>query len=236
MALNRKFLLTPNRVERTYRSTLDVQHITQGYLSFDGTEVRVRQLNEEYTLTMTQQNGGRRTRYTHQLVKGEYDALLDMSQPYVLHKRRYLHPMGFVLDFFEAGSEPIVEYANLHEVDELTKICAESWGVDLSREVTHDPAYQNRNIALRLGAMEQSAAGYHLRHIPKGILGEVSKIREELEELEDATIQRVKVLQLVELSDLVGACAHYAETLGVSMDDLLAMSKVTRRAFANGAR
>ena len=36
--------------------------------------------------------------------------------------------------------------------------------------------------------------GYHLRAIRKGKLGEVSKIREELEELEDATEQGVRIM------------------------------------------
>ena len=47
--------------------------------------------------------------------------------------------------------------------------------------------------------------GYHLRKIAKGSPGEASKIKEELEEFLDAVDQGVKIMALVELSDLYGA-------------------------------
>ena len=80
--------------------------------------------------------------------------------------------------------------------------------------------------------------GYHLFHIPKGDLGEVSKIVEEALELQDAFLQEVKIMQLIELSDLIGAIEsfldkHFPE---VSLRDLKDMSKVTKRAFINGHR
>lgn len=85
---------------------------------------------------------------------------------------------------------------------------------------------------------EPKKPGYHLRDIPKGVLGEVSKIREELEELEDAWDQDVKILQLVELSDLLGAVTAFLEKHhpGTQICDLLDMRDVTRRAFENGHR
>lgn len=79
-------------------------------------------------------------------------------------------------------------------------------------------------------------AGYHLRDIKKGILGEPSKIREELEELEDALEQDVKIMALVELSDIYGAVEAVALKLGVTMKDLAKMSEVTKRAFREGQR
>lgn len=79
-------------------------------------------------------------------------------------------------------------------------------------------------------------AGYHLRDIKKGILGEPSKIREELEELEDALEQDVKIMALVELSDIYGAVEAVALKLGVTMEDLAKMSEVTKRAFREGQR
>lgn len=80
--------------------------------------------------------------------------------------------------------------------------------------------------------------GYHLTHIPKGEVGEISKIQEELHELVDAAAQNVKVMELVELSDLVGAVEAYLERHhpGTTLDDLRAMSDVTRRAFRSGRR
>lgn len=80
--------------------------------------------------------------------------------------------------------------------------------------------------------------GYHLRQIQKGKLGEVSKIREELEELEDAEEQGVAVMALVEVSDLVGAIQAYLDVhhVGRTIEDLVKMSRVTKRAFVNGKR
>lgn len=78
--------------------------------------------------------------------------------------------------------------------------------------------------------------GYHLRPIAKGVLGELSKIREELEEAEDAAAQGVVLMELVELADLYGALKARVEKLGHSMGDLEQMSAVTERAFASGRR
>lgn len=80
--------------------------------------------------------------------------------------------------------------------------------------------------------------GYHLRPIAKGVLGEPSKIREELDELEEALEQGVKIMAEVELADLYGAVEavlrrHFPH---LTMDDLARMSAVTQRAFNNGRR
>lgn len=79
--------------------------------------------------------------------------------------------------------------------------------------------------------------GYHLRPIfTKGEFGFTSKIREELEELEEAFEQQNKILALVEISDLYGALEAVAEKLGVTMDDVKNMSAATKRAFQSGER
>lgn len=78
--------------------------------------------------------------------------------------------------------------------------------------------------------------GYHMRTIKKGKLGHPSKIREELEELEDALEQGVRIMALVEMADLYGALQAVAEAHGSTMEDLQAMHRVTQRAFQNGAR
>lgn len=80
--------------------------------------------------------------------------------------------------------------------------------------------------------------GYHVTEIQKGTLGEISKIQEELDELKDADKQGVRIMALVELSDLVGAIESYLETHfpEVNMEDLMKMSNVTKRAFRNGRR
>lgn len=79
--------------------------------------------------------------------------------------------------------------------------------------------------------------GYHLREIKKGQLGELSKIQEELDEAFDAEEQGVKIMLAVELSDLIGAVEQYAiQKLGLTLEDLIKMKDVTRRAFENGRR
>lgn len=78
--------------------------------------------------------------------------------------------------------------------------------------------------------------GYHLRPIIKGTFGETSKIKEELDELEEAFEQDNKILALVEIADLYGALEAVAEKLGVTMDDVKKMSEATKRAFQSGER
>lgn len=81
-------------------------------------------------------------------------------------------------------------------------------------------------------------SGYHLNKIEKGVLGESSKIMEEVLELQDAEKQDVKIMALIELSDMVGAIQmylnkHYPD---ITLNDLIAMSNVTKRAFESGHR
>jgi len=78
--------------------------------------------------------------------------------------------------------------------------------------------------------------GYHKRKIEKGVYGLSSKIREELEELEDAEEQGIKIMVLCELADLYGAVRAVAERRGFTEDDLKAMADVTAQAFRDGTR
>jgi len=79
--------------------------------------------------------------------------------------------------------------------------------------------------------------GYHIKEIEKGILGEFSKIKEEYQELEDAFEQRDKILQLCELSDLIGAIEFYCqEKFKITLEDLKSFSDKTKSAFKEGKR
>lgn len=86
--------------------------------------------------------------------------------------------------------------------------------------------------------MDKFKPGYHMQPIPKGTLGEISKIEEELAELRDAEAQGATIMALHELSDLVGAVKHYLTKYhkGTTLDDLIKMAEITERAFRNGAR
>lgn len=80
--------------------------------------------------------------------------------------------------------------------------------------------------------------GYHVTKIVKGTLGEITKIQEELDELKDATQQGVKIMALVEMSDLIGAIEAHLEKYypGIVIQDLIDMKHVTQRAFKSGKR
>ncbi len=80
-------------------------------------------------------------------------------------------------------------------------------------------------------------SGYHLSYIPKGVLGEFSKIEEEFHEVKDSIKQNSKIMELVELSDLYGAIESYVIIkYNLNMVDLQIMSDITKRAFKNGHR
>lgn len=78
--------------------------------------------------------------------------------------------------------------------------------------------------------------GYHLKHIEKGELGDVSKITEEYEEFIDAIEQGNIIMALLELSDLLGAIEWWADRFSISIEDIINMTKATERAFKDGSR
>ena len=79
--------------------------------------------------------------------------------------------------------------------------------------------------------------GYHSRSISKGIVGEFSKIKEEWEELEDAYLQGDKILEICELTDLIGAIEAYSEKhYKISLIDIKKFSDKTKEAFKEGKR
>ncbi len=80
--------------------------------------------------------------------------------------------------------------------------------------------------------------GYHINSIPKGEFGELSKIKEEIEEALDAQNQDCALMVLIELSDTIGAIDGYLKKHhpSIQLDDLIKMSKITQRAFISGER
>lgn len=81
-------------------------------------------------------------------------------------------------------------------------------------------------------------AGYHVSEIPKYAYGTAEKIQEEILELLDAEQQDCKVMCLVELSDILGAIEGYLTKnfSGITLEDLLKMKDITKRAFKEGTR
>lgn len=86
--------------------------------------------------------------------------------------------------------------------------------------------------------MAKPEPGYHIAKITRGELGEASKIAEETAEFMDAHAQGVRIMELVELSDLLGAVEAYMLKyhVGYNLTDLIRMKNVTKRAFENGHR
>jgi len=72
---------------------------------------------------------------------------------------------------------------------------------------------------------------HHVKAIPKGQLGEETKILEEMEEFKDALQQGSTILALTELSDLLGAIEHYLKRYNMTLADLYKLNEITQRAF-----
>ncbi len=110
------------------------------------------------------------------------------------------------------------------------------WSSDMSFASSHLAKGITKCECCEWKQHEVDNPGYHLRKIPRGTFGETSKIREELDELDDALAQGVRIMALCELSDLYGAVEAVALNMGVTMKDLKKMSGVTKRAFESGRR
>lgn len=80
--------------------------------------------------------------------------------------------------------------------------------------------------------------GYHTVCIPKGEVGEVTKVVEESLEMLDAVANGNVVMALQEASDLVGAIKAWLDTTGtgITLVDLEIMHNTTKRAFDVGQR
>jgi hypothetical protein len=70
-------------------------------------------------------------------------------------------------------------------------------------------------------------AGYHINEIPNGIFGEFSKVIEEFLEFEDSIEQNSVVMELVELSDLIGAIKEFLYRNGAkSLSEIIEKIKI----------
>lgn len=80
--------------------------------------------------------------------------------------------------------------------------------------------------------------GYHIKQIKKGVLGQSTKIAEELDELIDAEEQGSRLLVLCELADIIGAVEAYLikQFPDIKLADLVSMAMLTKRAFQSGER
>jgi len=129
--------------------------------------------------------------------------------------------------------EPFKDYAGVVRKRGADKVCPFSEPIPVKEcwEMIEAMLPKKRNA-------KKKSYGYHMSDIPKGTLGEPSKIIEEAYEILDAHEQGINIMTHVEMSDLYGALDRYRERYHphVSMKDLKEMYRVTRRAFDNGKR
>lgn len=123
---------------------------------------------------------------------------------------------------------PYYELESLYE--QITNEC---------RDSELEKIYTNRvDVIENMEESSKPVIGYHMTEIEKGELGNLSKIREELDEAIDAEKQQCKIMTLVELSDMMGAIESYLESnfADITLQDLITMSDITKRAFKAGRR
>ena len=68
--------------------------------------------------------------------------------------------------------------------------------------------------------------GFHEATIHKGEYGQLSKIREELEEAEDAEARGQMLMLRIELSDILGAVKGVSDRLGMDFNELLVFAEL----------
>jgi hypothetical protein len=136
--------------------------------------------------------------------------------------------------------EPSKDFAGVARKIGAEPVCPFSEPIPTKRcwEMIEDMLVHNPGERAPYRPKKKKKPGYHMRDIEKGKVGEPSKIIEEAYEILDAHEQGIKIMTQVEMSDLYGALDRYREKHhpNLTMGDIRAMYKVTRRAFDNGKR
>jgi hypothetical protein len=84
--------------------------------------------------------------------------------------------------------------------------------------------YKKHKGGINMSEMHQSP--FHKVPIQKGVFGELSKIKEELDEAFDAEKQGNDLMLLIELSDIVGAVEGVSKKYGFTIEQLLTFSRL----------
>lgn len=74
--------------------------------------------------------------------------------------------------------------------------------------------------------------GFHKKEIKRGIYGDLSKIKEELEEAYDALEQNQELMLLIELADIIGAVEGVSKKYGFSLEQLTKFARLRSRVAA----
>lgn len=126
--------------------------ISQGYLTAGTPSIRIRKREDEYILTAKSGRGLIRREVEFPVPSAEGAALFEMTGEHRLDKVRY--QIGrWEIDLFEGKLAGLV-LAEIELNDATEAIAPVPVGIELSREVTNEPAFTNQ----RLAALGDSAA------------------------------------------------------------------------------
>lgn len=144
--IERKFLVTGDAWQPLVTSS---SQLRQGYLSSNAkATVRVR-ISDDQRAVITLKGalqGISRPEFEYAIPLADARELLDMAQPHVVEKRRYLVPWGEVIwevDVFEGRHAGLV-MAEVELADEAQRVQLPDW---VGREVTNDDRYANASLS-----------------------------------------------------------------------------------------
>jgi adenylate cyclase len=147
--IERKFLVTGDAWQPLATSS---SQLRQGYLSSNAkATVRVR-ISDDQRAVITLKGalqGISRPEFEYAIPLADARELLDMAQPHVVEKRRYLVPWGEVIwevDVFEGRHAGRV-MAEVELADEAQRVQLPDW---VGREVTNDDRYANASLSRNL--------------------------------------------------------------------------------------
>lgn len=147
--IERKFLVTSDAWQSLATSS---SQLRQGYLSSNAkATVRVR-ISDDQRAVITLKGalqGISRPEFEYAIPLADARELLDMAQPHVVEKRRYLVPWGEVIwevDVFEGRHAGLV-MAEVELADEAQRVQLPDW---VGREVTNDDRYANASLSRNL--------------------------------------------------------------------------------------
>jgi phosphoribosyl-ATP pyrophosphohydrolase len=142
------------------------------------------------------------------------------------------------VNFFNLiSSEKVkIHQTNIDNIDiYLNEIEIGSYGIRTYKDFSWIYA---TGIALPRFSIANKTNVYHKNIIQKGEYGHFSKIIEEFQELIDANKQKDKILEIIELSDLIGSIEGYIEKKynNLTLEDLIKFSYKTKESFKTGKR
>ena len=149
LEIERKFLII--ELPANFLSRYEGVNIRQGYIAIDndGTEVRIRQMDRSFYLTIKGKGGLARKEFEREIPIEDFNALWEMTVNRRIQKRRYkvkYNHLTLEIDQFLGELDGLwmaeVEFASEAESQEFVP---PDW---FNLEITHDDHYKNASLAL----------------------------------------------------------------------------------------